>query len=761
MNLQEMTKDELVAHAAKLQRALTESKENQARLREAEEALRESEAKYRELVQNANSIILRWNCKGEVTFLNEFGQNFFGYSEEEIVGQHVVGTIVPETESGGRDLRPLMEQICANPRGFEHNVNENMLRDGSRVWIEWTNKAIFDDRSQLVEIFSVGTDITERKRSEQASRDSEQRYRLLADNTLDVIWQTDLDLRFTYVNPAIFQVTGYTPDEWIGTRLTEHCDEENFMKMAQVASEEISKGADSSGPIFESVMLKKNKEPISVEIHGRVILGENGLPIALQGVTRDITDRKRAAEGLRKSEAQLRASQEQFQAYMDNSPIIAFMRDDQGRYIYVNRLFLTNNNLSSSKVLGKTANEIFPDEMARKVTKVDLNVMASNSAVTTIESLVNRAGDQREWWLFRFPVRDADGRTYVGGVGLDLTERIKTQKALEVSEARFRQIYEMLPLMVHSADRDGVIRNVNRRWLSHMGYDREEVVGHSLDDFIARELGAEPSLARSQLWAKGTASNVQRRYVKKDGSIVDSVLDSIIIDDPVLGRVSLTAVNDITALKRAEDEIKKSLEEKEVLLREINHRVKNNLQVMSSLVRLQARQVTADNCNQALQETQNRLQTIGLIHEMLHQSRNLAYINVEVYLKRLVANLFSLYGAKSSRIKTTIYAQESRLGVDKADPLGLIANELVSNCLKHAFPDGRKGIIRISLAVESNEFELTVSDNGVGLREDFDPCTAQTLGLVLVNTLVKQLNGVMSVKRTAETKFLIRFPVST
>ncbi len=761
MNLQEMTKDELVAHAAKLQRALTESKENQARLREAEEALRESEAKYRELVQNANSIILRWNCKGEVTFLNEFGQNFFGYSEQEIVGQHVVGTIVPETESGGRDLRPLMEQICANPRGFEHNVNENMVRDGSRVWIEWTNKAIFDERSQLVEIFSVGTDITKRKGSEQALRDSEQRYRLLADNTLDVIWQMDLDLRFTYVNPAIFQVAGYTPDEWIGTRLTEHCDEENFMKMAQVASEEISKGADSSGPIFESVMLKKNKEPISVEIHGRVILGENGLPIALQGVTRDITDRKRAAEGLRKSEAQLRASQEQFQAYMDNSPIIAFMRDDQGRYIYVNRLFLTNNNLSSSKVLGKTANEIFPDEMARKVTKVDLNVMASNSAVTTIESLVNRAGDQREWWLFRFPVRDADGRTYVGGVGLDLTERIKTQKALEVSEARFRQIYEMLPLMVHSADRDGVIRNVNRRWLSHMGYDREEVVGHSLDDFIARELGAEPSLARSQLWAKGTASNVQRRYVKKDGSIVDSVLDSIIIDDPVLGRVSLTAVNDITALKRAEDEIKKSLEEKEVLLREINHRVKNNLQVMSSLVRLQARQVTADNCNQALQETQNRLQTIGLIHEMLHQSRNLAYINVEVYLKRLVANLFSLYGAKSSRIKTTIYAQESRLGVDKADPLGLIANELVSNCLKHAFPDGRKGIIRISLAVESNEFELTVSDNGVGLREDFDPCTAQTLGLVLVNTLVKQLNGVMSVKRTAETKFLIRFPVST
>jgi two-component system, cell cycle sensor histidine kinase and response regulator CckA len=138
--------------------------------KQAEEAMRQSEQKYRELVQNANSIILRWNRKGEITFLNEFGQHFFGYSEEEIMGQHVVGTIVPDTESGGRDLRPLMEQICANPRAFEHNINENMLKDGSRVWIAWTNKAVFDEESQLVEIFSVGTDITERKRTEGAIR---------------------------------------------------------------------------------------------------------------------------------------------------------------------------------------------------------------------------------------------------------------------------------------------------------------------------------------------------------------------------------------------------------------------------------------------------------------------------------------------------------------------------------------------------------------------------------------------------------------
>jgi PAS domain S-box-containing protein len=129
-----------------------------------ERSLQESEQKYRELVQNANSIILRWNRKGEVTFLNEFGQNFFGYSEAEILGKSVIGTIVPETESTGRDLRPLMDQICADPKAFEQNINENMKRDGSRVWVAWTNKAVFDQQGQLIEVFSIGNDITERKR---------------------------------------------------------------------------------------------------------------------------------------------------------------------------------------------------------------------------------------------------------------------------------------------------------------------------------------------------------------------------------------------------------------------------------------------------------------------------------------------------------------------------------------------------------------------------------------------------------------------
>jgi PAS domain S-box-containing protein len=133
----------------------------------AEAALGEIVRKYRELVENANSIILRWTRDGRIAFLNEFGQRFFGYSEEEILGRHVVGTIVPEMESDGRDLKSLMDEICRNPAGFEQSVNENIRRNGERVWIAWTNKVALDRHGEVVEVMSIGSDVTARKQAEE------------------------------------------------------------------------------------------------------------------------------------------------------------------------------------------------------------------------------------------------------------------------------------------------------------------------------------------------------------------------------------------------------------------------------------------------------------------------------------------------------------------------------------------------------------------------------------------------------------------
>ena len=152
-------------------------------------------------------------------------------------------------------------------------------------------------------------EVQARQEAEETLRASERKYRLLADNTLDVIWAMDLDLAFTYVNPAIQSLMGYTPEEWIGSRLPEHCDEENFAKMVQVIADEVARGPDGAGVILEAVLLNKNREPIPVEIHGKVIFDQNGAPIFLQGTTRNISERKRSEKTRKDLESQLHQAQ--------------------------------------------------------------------------------------------------------------------------------------------------------------------------------------------------------------------------------------------------------------------------------------------------------------------------------------------------------------------------------------------------------------------------------------------------------------------
>ncbi|MCK7597051.1 PAS domain S-box protein [Microbulbifer sp. CAU 1566] len=140
---------------------------------EVYEALRKSEERYRELVEHANSIILRWDKNGEITFFNEYAQNFFGFSETEIIGKHVIGTIVPENESTGRDLRPLMQHICNYPEEHRYNVNENITKDGTRVWVAWTNKILIDDHGETIGVLSIGSDITKQRLLEEELRQAQ------------------------------------------------------------------------------------------------------------------------------------------------------------------------------------------------------------------------------------------------------------------------------------------------------------------------------------------------------------------------------------------------------------------------------------------------------------------------------------------------------------------------------------------------------------------------------------------------------------
>jgi len=181
--------------------------------RRAEGALQESEERYRQLVENANSIILQWKESGEILYLNDYGRKFFGYDLEEIRGKHVVGTIVPETEETGRDLRAMIADIAARPGSYEKNVNQNMRRDGTKVWIAWTNRIVSDERGRVSEIFSVGNDITEIRRIQKQLEESEERFRTAVEMLPLGIAILNRDGVPDFLNRRFVETFGYTLDD--------------------------------------------------------------------------------------------------------------------------------------------------------------------------------------------------------------------------------------------------------------------------------------------------------------------------------------------------------------------------------------------------------------------------------------------------------------------------------------------------------------------------------------------------------------------
>jgi len=213
-------------------------------------------------------------------------------------------------------------------------------------------------------------------------------------------------------------------------------------------------------------------------------------------------------------------------------------------------------------------------------------------------------------------------------------------------------------------------------------------------------------------------------------------------------------------LKEQVEERTRAEKEKEVLLREIHHRVKNNMQVISSLLKLQSGRIEDKRSVEMLKESQDRIRSMALVHEKLYESKDLTNIDFNEYIEHLVQTLFRSYGVNREKIRLKLNIKRVMLKIDKAIPCGLIVNELILNSLKHAFADGDRGEIEVSLVfINENEVELTVSDNGIGIPEEMDFNNSGSLGLKLVNILTDQIDGKLDLDQSKGTKFQIRFKI--
>ena len=326
-------------------------------------------------------------------------------------------------------------------------------------------------------------------------------------------------------------------------------------------------------------------------------------------------------------------------------------------------------------------------------------------------------------------------------------------------QEQYRVVTEALNDAVFTLDADARFTFGNEAGERLTGYRREELLGRSFMDLVAPEDLAElVDRFRRAIAGEAIPPHVQAEMVRKDGMRVPIELSmaNLVLDGRVVGRVGVA--RDITERRRAEEQIKASLQEKEVLLKEVHHRVKNNLQIISSLLNLQSKYISNPHALQMLIDSQNRVKSMAVIHEILFQSRDIAKIDFAEYIKTISVQLFRSYGDYSKKISLEINVKDIMLDVDTAIPCGLIVTELVSNSLKHAFIDGRDGEISIDfLKSHSDTLKLIVGDNGVGFRENIPFKDMKTLGLKLVIALVKQLSGIVEIDHAHGTAFSITF----
>ena len=566
----------------------------------------------------------------------------------------------------------------------------------------------------------------------------------------EAVWLRDAKTReILYVNPAFENLFGFScqyfsqnPESMLD--VVHPDDKERIAKAIKNQYQQIPfneeyrvicPDGDTRWISGQSVLLFNNNR----EIDGFVALSQ------------DITERKNA-------EIALRESEEKFKTLADQSPNIIFI-NKKGVIVYC--------NAKSEEIMGYSQKELLSPDFNfmklvapeyRESMKENFSIHSEGKEVPPLRyAIQTKSGDKIDS-IISTKLIDYEGTKAILGVITDISEHVQTLNELKDSETKFRAIFEYSRDAI-LLEKAGILVLCNQSFLNLFGYKSfDECIGKPSAFLVSFEERSRID-TYTILRTKGGEAPLlyETRGVKKDGTPFDMEVrvSPFMSLDEIYTLVTLV---DVSERKRAEKEIRDSLLEKEVLLREVHHRVKNNMQIISSLLRLQAGQVEDQNVLKIFQSCQNRIRSMSLVHEKLYTSKNLSGIFFSDYVNSLTAHLVLLNKIDPGMVKLKQNMGEIYIDLQIAIPLGLILNELITNSLKYAFPDGREGEIEISMrALDKDSYRLIVQDNGIGIPKDFDFDNPKSFGLQIVKMLVDQLDGRVLITNDTGTKFEITF----
>jgi PAS domain S-box-containing protein len=504
------------------------------------------------------------------------------------------------------------------------------------------------------------------------------------------------------------------------------------------------------------------------------ILGHSRLQRAYDALSEEMRVRKRAEADLhvlnreleervlartaqvQLANEQLHASEERFAAAFQHSPIaISIARADDLRLVDVNDAFLDFSGYTREEILGKVPSSLGLIQTGEALSAIVQQLRAGGEP-PPFESAYRTRNGETGVNLHAIKAITIRGIVHLLAMSLDITDRKRSSEKANQLAA----IVQSSEDAIIGKDLQGMITSWNPGAERIYGYREAEALGRPIAMLMPPDREDEGEEIIRRIRAGDHIEHYEAvRRTRSGGMLLMSLTMSPVRDaDGKIIAVS-TIARDITEKKRAEDAIRRSLREKDILLKEIHHRVKNNLQIISSLLNLQSSRYQDNGILKAFDESQRRVRTMAMVHEQLYRSENFASVDFGENLRRITMELASAYGRTGIRLDLNI--EPVTLSIDSAIPCGLIANELLSNALKHAFPDGRDGTITITLRMIGAEMaQLAISDDGVGFPEGKRPSgTPTTLGMTLVTSLAEQIDGSLTCSPSPGCTFTLDIPL--